>query len=72
MVAGFTLQAANLYGYVLCKLGGDSDLSRVTATVLSRAVFRTVSSGGLPLTSSQHAQTEYELARGTETDTLHV
>ncbi|XP_049624473.1 Golgi apparatus membrane protein TVP23 homolog A [Suncus etruscus] len=72
VVAGITLQAANLYGYVLCKLGGDSDLSRVTATVLSRAVFRTVSSGGLPLTSSQHAQTESELARGSEADTLHV
>lgn len=43
MVAGISLQAANLYGYVLCKLGGDSDISRITATFLSQTVFRTVS-----------------------------
>ncbi|XP_058537107.1 Golgi apparatus membrane protein TVP23 homolog A isoform X2 [Ochotona princeps] len=35
--------AANLYGYILCKMGGDSDLSRVAASLLSQTVFQTVS-----------------------------
>ena len=43
VIAGISLQAANLYGYVLCKMGGESDISKVTATFLSQTVFQTVS-----------------------------
>ncbi|XP_058537109.1 Golgi apparatus membrane protein TVP23 homolog A isoform X4 [Ochotona princeps] len=43
VIAGISLQAANLYGYILCKMGGDSDLSRVAASLLSQTVFQTVS-----------------------------
>lgn len=43
VIAGVSLQAANLYGYILCKMGGDSDLSRVAASLLSQTVFQTVS-----------------------------
>ncbi|XP_037363507.1 Golgi apparatus membrane protein TVP23 homolog A isoform X1 [Talpa occidentalis] len=41
VIAGISLQAANLYGYILCKLGGESDISRVTASFLSQTVFQT-------------------------------
>ncbi|XP_055963410.1 Golgi apparatus membrane protein TVP23 homolog A [Sorex fumeus] len=41
VIAGISLQTANLYGYVLCKLGDDSDVSRATAALLSPTVFRT-------------------------------
>lgn len=43
VIAGISLQAANLYGYILCKMGGESDISRVTASLLSQTVFQTVS-----------------------------
>ncbi|XP_042554373.1 Golgi apparatus membrane protein TVP23 homolog A [Dipodomys spectabilis] len=45
VVAGISLQAANLYGYILCKMGGDSDLSKVAASFLSQTVFQTASPG---------------------------
>ncbi|KAG8513461.1 Golgi apparatus membrane protein TVP23-A [Galemys pyrenaicus] len=48
VIAGISLQAANLYGYILCKLGGESDISRVTASFLPQAVFQTVSAGPCP------------------------
>ncbi|XP_048646006.1 Golgi apparatus membrane protein TVP23 homolog A [Marmota marmota marmota] len=41
VIAGISLQAANLYGYILCKMGGESDISRVTASLLSQTVFQT-------------------------------
>ncbi|KAK2097603.1 Golgi apparatus membrane protein TVP23 A [Saguinus oedipus] len=41
VVAGISLQAANLYGYILCKIGGNSDISKVTASFLSQKVFQT-------------------------------
>lgn len=41
VIAGIFLQAANLYGYILCKLGGESDISKVTAMFLSQTVFQT-------------------------------
>ncbi|XP_063474308.1 Golgi apparatus membrane protein TVP23 homolog A isoform X1 [Symphalangus syndactylus] len=41
VVAGISLQAANLYGYILCKMGGNSDISKVTASFLSQTVFQT-------------------------------
>ncbi|XP_064218591.1 Golgi apparatus membrane protein TVP23 homolog A-like [Aotus nancymaae] len=41
VVAGISLQAANLYGYILCKMGGNSDVSKVTASFLSQTVFQT-------------------------------
>ncbi|KAB1262991.1 Golgi apparatus membrane protein TVP23-like protein A [Camelus dromedarius] len=47
VIAGISLQAANLYGYVLCKLGGESDISKVTASFLSQTVFQTASPGDL-------------------------
>ncbi|KFO20983.1 Protein FAM18A [Fukomys damarensis] len=43
VIAGISLQAANLYGYILCKMGGESDISKVTANFLSQTVFQTVS-----------------------------
>ncbi|XP_063653735.1 Golgi apparatus membrane protein TVP23 homolog A isoform X4 [Pan troglodytes] len=45
VVAGISLQAANLYGYILCKMGGNSDISKVTATFLSQTVFQTACPG---------------------------
>ncbi|XP_016015159.2 Golgi apparatus membrane protein TVP23 homolog A isoform X2 [Rousettus aegyptiacus] len=41
VIAGISLQAANLYGYILCKMGGESDISKVTARFLSQTVFQT-------------------------------
>ncbi|KAM8779228.1 Golgi apparatus membrane protein TVP23 homolog A isoform 3-T3 [Rhynchonycteris naso] len=41
VIAGISLQAANLYGYILCKMGGESDISKVTANFLSQTVFQT-------------------------------
>ncbi|XP_069426890.1 Golgi apparatus membrane protein TVP23 homolog A isoform X3 [Ovis canadensis] len=41
VIAGISLQAANLYGYVLCKMGGESDVSKITARFLSQTVFQT-------------------------------
>ncbi|XP_063082585.1 Golgi apparatus membrane protein TVP23 homolog A isoform X4 [Cavia porcellus] len=43
VIAGISLQTANLYGYILCKMGGESDISKVTANFLSQTVFQTVS-----------------------------
>ncbi|OWK11064.1 hypothetical protein Celaphus_00006910 [Cervus elaphus hippelaphus] len=47
VIAGISLQAANLYGYVLCKMGGESDISKVTASFLSQTVFQTNVTGRL-------------------------
>ncbi|XP_047636471.1 Golgi apparatus membrane protein TVP23 homolog A isoform X3 [Phacochoerus africanus] len=41
VIAGISLQAANLYGYILCKMGGESDISKITASFLSQTVFQT-------------------------------
>lgn len=43
VIAGISLQAANLYGYILCKMGGEGDISTVAASFLSQTVFQTVS-----------------------------
>ncbi|KAI2577148.1 trans-golgi network vesicle protein 23 homolog A [Homo sapiens] len=45
VVAGISLQAANLYGYILCKMGGNSDIGKVTASFLSQTVFQTACPG---------------------------
>ncbi|XP_032692221.1 Golgi apparatus membrane protein TVP23 homolog A isoform X1 [Lontra canadensis] len=45
VIAGISLQAANLYGYILCKMGGESDVSKVAASFLSQTVFQTASPG---------------------------
>uniref|UniRef100_A0A8C0XL46 Golgi apparatus membrane protein TVP23 homolog n=1 Tax=Castor canadensis TaxID=51338 RepID=A0A8C0XL46_CASCN len=45
VIAGISLQAANLYGYILCKMGGESDISKVAASFLSQTVFQTGSPG---------------------------
>ncbi|XP_073070844.1 Golgi apparatus membrane protein TVP23 homolog A isoform X2 [Manis javanica] len=42
VIAGISLQAANLYGYILCKMGGENDISNITASFLSQTVFQTV------------------------------
>lgn len=47
VIAGISLQAANLYGYVLCKMGSESNISKVTASFLSQTVFQTVSYSSL-------------------------
>lgn len=31
MIAGISLQTANLYGYIHCKLGGQKSISRTTS-----------------------------------------
>ncbi|XP_059549136.1 Golgi apparatus membrane protein TVP23 homolog A isoform X2 [Myotis daubentonii] len=41
VIAGISLQAANLYGYILCKMGGESDISKAAASFLSQTVFQT-------------------------------
>ncbi|XP_006867307.1 PREDICTED: Golgi apparatus membrane protein TVP23 homolog A [Chrysochloris asiatica] len=41
VIAGISLQAANLYGYVLCKMGSESDISKVTSSFLSQTMFLT-------------------------------
>ncbi|KAK2495358.1 hypothetical protein MC885_006064 [Smutsia gigantea] len=41
VIAGISLQAANLYGYILCKMGGENDISNITASFLSQTVFQT-------------------------------
>ncbi|XP_006522378.1 Golgi apparatus membrane protein TVP23 homolog A isoform X2 [Mus musculus] len=41
VIAGISLQAANLYGYILCKMGGDGDMRTVAASFLSQTVFQT-------------------------------
>ncbi|XP_016047734.2 Golgi apparatus membrane protein TVP23 homolog A [Erinaceus europaeus] len=48
VLAGLCLQAANLCGYVLCKLGSDGDVGRVAASFLSPTVFQTVRGAGGP------------------------
>lgn len=55
MIAGISLQAANLYGYILCKMGGESDISKVTASFLSQTVFQTVSTEVPPRTATLQA-----------------
>lgn len=47
VIAGISLQAANLYGYILCKMGGDGDMSTVAASFLPQTVFQTVSDESL-------------------------
>ncbi|XP_030156605.1 Golgi apparatus membrane protein TVP23 homolog A [Lynx canadensis] len=43
VIAGISLQAANLYGYILCKMGGERDIGKITASFLSQMVFQTAS-----------------------------
>lgn len=43
VITGISLQGANLYGYILCKMGGEGDISTVAASFLSQTVFQTVS-----------------------------
>lgn len=37
VIAGISLQTANLYGYIHCKLGGQKTISRVTSRVFGTA-----------------------------------
>ncbi|MEJ1287385.1 trans-golgi network vesicle protein 23A [Cricetulus griseus] len=48
VITGISLQAANLYGYILCKMGGEGNISTVAASFLSQTVFQTVSDQVLP------------------------
>ncbi|GAB5583076.1 Golgi apparatus membrane protein TVP23 homolog A [Prionailurus iriomotensis] len=48
VIAGISLQAANLYGYILCKMGGERDIGKITASFLSQMVFQTSQPKGLP------------------------
>ncbi|XP_042139478.1 Golgi apparatus membrane protein TVP23 homolog A isoform X2 [Peromyscus maniculatus bairdii] len=43
VIAGISLQAANLYGYILCKMGGEGDIGTVAASFLSQTVFQMAS-----------------------------
>ncbi|CAM2099641.1 Golgi apparatus membrane protein TVP23 homolog A isoform X1 [Lepidochelys kempii] len=40
VIAGISLQAANLYGYIHCKLGGKKSISKVTSRFLSQQMFQ--------------------------------
>ncbi|XP_037670119.1 Golgi apparatus membrane protein TVP23 homolog A isoform X2 [Choloepus didactylus] len=40
VVTGISLQVANLCGYILCKMGGESGICRVTSGFLSPTVFQ--------------------------------
>lgn len=48
VIAGISLQAANLYGYILCKMGDNGDVSMAAASFLSQMVFQMVSDQSLP------------------------
>ncbi|CAM5129637.1 unnamed protein product, partial [Natator depressus] len=39
VIAGISLQAANLQGCIHCKLGGEKSISKVTSRVLSQQMF---------------------------------
>ncbi|XP_059572506.1 Golgi apparatus membrane protein TVP23 homolog A isoform X1 [Alligator mississippiensis] len=40
VIAGISLQTANLYGYIHCKLGGQKSISQVTSRLLSQQMFQ--------------------------------
>ncbi|XP_043828186.1 Golgi apparatus membrane protein TVP23 homolog A isoform X2 [Dromiciops gliroides] len=40
VIAGISLQTANLYGYIHCKLGGQKSITKVTSRFLSQTVFQ--------------------------------
>ncbi|XP_074136642.1 Golgi apparatus membrane protein TVP23 homolog A isoform X3 [Sminthopsis crassicaudata] len=40
VIAGISLQTANLYGYIHCKIGGQKSITKVTSRFLSQAVFQ--------------------------------
>ncbi|XP_028909047.1 Golgi apparatus membrane protein TVP23 homolog A isoform X3 [Ornithorhynchus anatinus] len=40
VIAGISLQTANLYGYIHCKLGGQKSIIKVTSRFLSQTMFR--------------------------------
>eukprot|EP00069_Balaena_mysticetus_P009836 bmy_06494T0 len=65
VIAGISLQAANLYGYVLCKMGGESDISKVTASFLSQTVFQTAAPlGHCPVQGSPRGPPSIRAAPG--------
>lgn len=40
VIAGLSLQAANLYGYIRCKLGGSKNITRAASTYLGQQLFQ--------------------------------
>nr|XP_006007945.1 PREDICTED: Golgi apparatus membrane protein TVP23 homolog A isoform X1 [Latimeria chalumnae] len=40
VIAGISLQAANLYGYVRCKVGGQKPITKTTASYLGQRLFQ--------------------------------
>uniref|UniRef100_A0A4X2KL34 Golgi apparatus membrane protein TVP23 homolog n=1 Tax=Vombatus ursinus TaxID=29139 RepID=A0A4X2KL34_VOMUR len=40
VIAGISLQTANLYGYIHCKIGGQKTITKVTSRFLSQTVFQ--------------------------------
>ncbi|XP_074867150.1 Golgi apparatus membrane protein TVP23 homolog A isoform X3 [Carettochelys insculpta] len=40
VIVGISLQSANLYGYIHCKLGGKKSISKVTSRFMSRRMFQ--------------------------------
>ncbi|XP_048407567.1 Golgi apparatus membrane protein TVP23 homolog A-like isoform X1 [Stegostoma tigrinum] len=40
VIAGLSLQAANLYGYVRCKLGGNKNVTKAASTYLGQQLFQ--------------------------------
>nr|XP_020828178.1 Golgi apparatus membrane protein TVP23 homolog A isoform X4 [Phascolarctos cinereus]XP_020828179.1 Golgi apparatus membrane protein TVP23 homolog A isoform X4 [Phascolarctos cinereus] len=40
VIAGISLQTANLYGYIHCKIGGQKSITKVTSRFLSQTVFQ--------------------------------
>ncbi|XP_059835172.1 Golgi apparatus membrane protein TVP23 homolog A-like isoform X1 [Hypanus sabinus] len=43
VIAGLSLQAANLYGYIRCKLGGTKSITRAASTYLGQQLFQRTS-----------------------------
>ncbi|XP_051876842.1 Golgi apparatus membrane protein TVP23 homolog A-like isoform X4 [Pristis pectinata] len=43
VIAGLSLQAANLYGYIRCKLGGSKNITRAASTYLGQQLFQRTS-----------------------------
>ncbi|XP_072416115.1 Golgi apparatus membrane protein TVP23 homolog A-like isoform X3 [Chiloscyllium punctatum] len=45
VIAGLSLQAANLYGYIRCKLGGNKNVTKAASTYLGQQLFQRLVTG---------------------------
>ncbi|XP_074867149.1 Golgi apparatus membrane protein TVP23 homolog A isoform X2 [Carettochelys insculpta] len=54
VIVGISLQSANLYGYIHCKLGGKKSISKVTSRFMSRRMFQRALMKSTTLPSAQN------------------